>query len=196
MQLYFQAFSTVIPKSGERPILTPDPWPGFSIGLSNCRPTSRGSVTIRSSDPRVAPKIVAERLFDQSRRRRDARRGEVPAPHRGAAVDGRDDRRRDAAGTGLPERRRADRRFPQAQRHGLSSGRDLPHGAGPGAVGGRSAPAGARHRRPARHRRVGLSGQHQRQHQCRRDRHRRQGRRHGAGGSASEQDTTIDRRRA
>ncbi|TGV32279.1 choline dehydrogenase, partial [bacterium M00.F.Ca.ET.168.01.1.1] len=33
MQLYFQAFSTVIPKSGERPILTPDPWPGFSIGL-------------------------------------------------------------------------------------------------------------------------------------------------------------------
>ena len=59
MQLYFQAFSTVIPKSGERPILTPDPWPGFSIGLSNCRPTSRGSVTIRSSDPSVAPKIVA-----------------------------------------------------------------------------------------------------------------------------------------
>ena len=59
MQLYFQAFSTVIPKSGERPILTPDPWPGFSIGLSNCRPTSRGSVTIRSSDPTAPPKIVA-----------------------------------------------------------------------------------------------------------------------------------------
>ena len=59
MQLYFQAFSTVLPKVGERPILTPDPWPGFSIGLSNCRPTSRGSVTIRSSDPTVAPKIVA-----------------------------------------------------------------------------------------------------------------------------------------
>ena len=58
MQLYFQAFSTVIPKSGERPILTPDPWPGFSIGLSNCRPTSRGCVTIRSGDPRVAPKIT------------------------------------------------------------------------------------------------------------------------------------------
>ncbi len=44
MQLYFQVFSTVIPKVGERPILTPDPWPGFSIGLSNCRPTSRGSI--------------------------------------------------------------------------------------------------------------------------------------------------------
>lgn len=59
MQLYFQAFSTVIPKNGERPILSPDPWPGFSIGLSNCRPTSRGSITIRSTDPTVQPKIVA-----------------------------------------------------------------------------------------------------------------------------------------
>lgn len=58
MQLYFQAFSTVIPKSGERPILTPDPWPGFSIGLSNCRPTSRGSVMIRSKNPLDYPKIM------------------------------------------------------------------------------------------------------------------------------------------
>ncbi len=59
MQLYFQAFSTVIPKSGERPILTPDPWPGFSIGLSSCRPTSRGEIMIRSADPRDHPRIVA-----------------------------------------------------------------------------------------------------------------------------------------
>src|SRR5690606_633408 len=50
MQLYFQAFSTVIPRPGERPIQSPDPWPGFSIGLSNCRPTSRGSIHIRSAD--------------------------------------------------------------------------------------------------------------------------------------------------
>lgn len=62
MQLYFQAFSTVIPKTGERPILTPDPWPGFSIGLSNCRPTSRGEILIRSADPRSHPKIVANAL--------------------------------------------------------------------------------------------------------------------------------------
>ena len=59
MQLYFQAFSTLIPKNGERPILTPDPWPGFSIGLSNCRPSSRGEIMIRSSNPRDYPKIVA-----------------------------------------------------------------------------------------------------------------------------------------
>ncbi len=62
MQLYFQAFSTVIPKSGERPILTPDPWPGFSIGLSNCRPSSRGEIMIRSKDPREYPRIVANAL--------------------------------------------------------------------------------------------------------------------------------------
>jgi len=59
MQLYFQAFSTVIPKNGERPILTPDPWPGFSIGLSNCRPSSRGEIMIRSNNPRDYPKIRA-----------------------------------------------------------------------------------------------------------------------------------------
>ena len=58
MQLYFQAFSTVIPKTGERPILTPDPWPGFSIGLSNCRPSSRGEIMIRSTNPLDYPKIV------------------------------------------------------------------------------------------------------------------------------------------
>ena len=59
MQLYFQAFSTVIPKPGERPILAPDPWPGFSIGLSNARPSSRGEIMIRSADPREHPRIVA-----------------------------------------------------------------------------------------------------------------------------------------
>ncbi len=62
MQLYFQAFSTVIPKTGERPILTPDPWPGFSIGLSNCRPTSRGEIMIRTNNPREHPRIVANAL--------------------------------------------------------------------------------------------------------------------------------------
>jgi choline dehydrogenase len=59
MQLYMQAFSTLIPKEGERPLLTPDPFPGLSLGLSNCRPTSVGAITIRSSDPAGRPKIVA-----------------------------------------------------------------------------------------------------------------------------------------
>ncbi|WP_457938454.1 GMC family oxidoreductase [Mesorhizobium sp. 10J20-29] len=59
MQLYFQAFSTVLPRGGERPILTPDPWPGFSIGLSNCRPSSRGEIMIRSTNPLDHPRITA-----------------------------------------------------------------------------------------------------------------------------------------
>lgn len=59
MQLYMQAFSTLIPKEGERPLLTPDPWSGLSLGLSNCRPTSRGHIRIASADPAQHPVIVA-----------------------------------------------------------------------------------------------------------------------------------------
>jgi choline dehydrogenase len=59
MQLYMQAFSTLLPRAGERPILNPDPFSGLSIGLSNCRPTSRGAITLHSSDPRQQPKIIA-----------------------------------------------------------------------------------------------------------------------------------------
>lgn len=59
MQLYMQAFSTLIPKEGERPLLTPDPFSGFSLGLSNCRPTSVGEIMIRSPDPHDKPRITA-----------------------------------------------------------------------------------------------------------------------------------------
>ena len=59
MQLYMQAFSTLIPKAGERPLLTPDPFSGFSLGLSNCRPSSRGTIAIQSADPLQQPRIVA-----------------------------------------------------------------------------------------------------------------------------------------
>ncbi len=59
MQLYMQAFSTLVPKEGERPLLTPDPFPGLSLGLSNCRPSSRGEIAIKSADPFAHPRIVA-----------------------------------------------------------------------------------------------------------------------------------------
>lgn len=58
-QLYFQAFSTLISKVGERPLLHPDPFEAFSIGLSNCRPESRGEIMIRSPDPLTPPRIIA-----------------------------------------------------------------------------------------------------------------------------------------
>jgi choline dehydrogenase len=57
MQLYMQAFSTLMPKAGERPILSPDPFSGMSLGLSNCRPTSRGEINISSPDPFKHPTI-------------------------------------------------------------------------------------------------------------------------------------------
>ena len=57
MQLYMQAFSTLIPKDGERPLLNPDPFSGLSLGLSNCRPNSTGEVMIKSADPFAAPKL-------------------------------------------------------------------------------------------------------------------------------------------
>ena len=58
MQLYFQAFSTLMPREGERPVLSPDPFSGLSIGLSNCRPSSRGTITLASADPFAAPRIT------------------------------------------------------------------------------------------------------------------------------------------
>ena len=62
MQLYMQAFSTLILRNGERPLLTPDPFAGMSLGLSNCRPTSRGSIHIGSADP-FAPPVIRANAF-------------------------------------------------------------------------------------------------------------------------------------
>ena len=60
MQIYMQAFSTLLPTTAvERPLLSPDPFQGLSLGLSNCRPTSRGHIRIKSADPMQHPEIVA-----------------------------------------------------------------------------------------------------------------------------------------
>ncbi len=69
MQLYMQAFSTLIPREGERPLLTPDPFPGLSLGLSNCRPSSRGEVMIRSADPFAPPRITFHAYATEKDRR-------------------------------------------------------------------------------------------------------------------------------
>jgi choline dehydrogenase len=58
-QLYFQAISTFSAKKGTRPLLVPDPFPGFAIGVSNTRPTARGSCLIGSPDPFTQPVIRA-----------------------------------------------------------------------------------------------------------------------------------------
>ena len=59
MQLYLQAISTLTAQTGTRPLLNPDPFDAFNLGLSSCRPTSRGSILIKSADPTAHPRIVA-----------------------------------------------------------------------------------------------------------------------------------------
>ena len=133
MQLYFQAFSTVIPKPGERPILSPDPWPGFSIGLSNCRTSSRGHIAIRSRNPLDHPNIVAnafshpddvEEMLDAVKFVRKIAAQPAIAQHIVEEL---------LPGPNVQTDEELDCRFPQAIRHGLPSGFNLPHGAGCGA---------------------------------------------------------------
>ena len=57
MQMYFAAITYTKAPPGERPLLQPDPFPGFlnSIGLT--RPSSRGHLQIDSADPLAPVKI-------------------------------------------------------------------------------------------------------------------------------------------
>jgi choline dehydrogenase len=56
-QLYFSPVSYSKPTPGTRRLTLPDPFPGFFIGISPCRPKSRGTVAIASPDPLAAPEI-------------------------------------------------------------------------------------------------------------------------------------------
>ncbi|MEM6678507.1 MAG: GMC family oxidoreductase N-terminal domain-containing protein [Pseudomonadota bacterium] len=57
IQLYFSPLSYSRAPAGKRPLMLPDPFPGFQIGSNPCRPTSRGHLAIRSNDPMEAPEI-------------------------------------------------------------------------------------------------------------------------------------------
>ncbi|HSF96540.1 MAG TPA: GMC oxidoreductase, partial [Thermohalobaculum sp.] len=57
IQLYFQPMSYTRAPVGTRPLMNPDPFPGFLLGFNPCRPTSRGEIAIRSADPLEAPAI-------------------------------------------------------------------------------------------------------------------------------------------
>lgn len=56
-QLYFSPLSYTRAPAGTRPLIKPDPFPGFMIGYNPCKPTSRGYLQIQSADPFTAPKI-------------------------------------------------------------------------------------------------------------------------------------------
>jgi choline dehydrogenase len=62
IQLYFQAITTTTAGKGERPLMTPDRFSGFSLGLSSCTPQARGAVMARSADPFAAPRITPNAL--------------------------------------------------------------------------------------------------------------------------------------
>jgi choline dehydrogenase len=63
LHIYFNPASYSTTTSGAKRRLTnPDPWPGFLMSFNTCRPTSRGSVHIRSPDPHVSPSIVPNSL--------------------------------------------------------------------------------------------------------------------------------------
>ncbi|WP_069383230.1 GMC family oxidoreductase [Halomonas caseinilytica] len=56
LQLYFNPMSYQIPNDPKAK-LTPDPYSGFLMAFNSCRPTSRGSVDIVSSDPSMPASI-------------------------------------------------------------------------------------------------------------------------------------------
>lgn len=64
LQLYFSPLSYTRAPAGQRPLMNPDPFSAFMLGVSNCRPRSRGRITLRSADPLDAPKVHANYFSD------------------------------------------------------------------------------------------------------------------------------------
>ena len=62
MQLYFSPLSFERLDPGTRRMTTVDPFSGFCICVSPCRPQSRGHVAVRSADPLEAPHIQPNSL--------------------------------------------------------------------------------------------------------------------------------------
>jgi len=65
MQLYFNPLSYTTAPEGKRPLVNPDPFPGFLICFQPTRPTSRGRIDIQSPDASTAPKITSNYLSTQ-----------------------------------------------------------------------------------------------------------------------------------
>ena len=57
MQLYFNPISYTTSPSDKRPLMNPDPWSGLLLSFNPTRPSSRGSLHIKSQDAAVAPSI-------------------------------------------------------------------------------------------------------------------------------------------
>lgn len=68
LQLYFSPVSYTRAPVGTRPLISPDPFPGFLLGFNPCKPTSKGFLEIRSTDPMQAPQLEPNYLDTQNDR--------------------------------------------------------------------------------------------------------------------------------
>ena len=57
VELYFSPLSYTRAPAGVRPLMSPDPFPGFLLSVQPCRPMSRGELRLRSRDPLEPPVI-------------------------------------------------------------------------------------------------------------------------------------------
>ncbi|NND92391.1 MAG: choline dehydrogenase [Granulosicoccus sp.] len=57
LQLYFSPVSYTRAPPGTRPLISPDPFPGFLLGYNPCKPTSTGTVHITHADAAIPPRI-------------------------------------------------------------------------------------------------------------------------------------------
>jgi choline dehydrogenase len=62
LHIYFNPASYSTTVRTRRRLLNPDSFPGFLMSFNSCRPTSRGTVHIRSADPLAAPAIMPNAL--------------------------------------------------------------------------------------------------------------------------------------
>ncbi len=69
LQLYFCPMTYTKAPPGTRPLMRPDPFPAFLNGVSQCRPTSRGWLGIRSPDPLAPMKIAPNYLSTEEDQR-------------------------------------------------------------------------------------------------------------------------------
>ena len=65
LQLYFSPVSYTRAPVGTRPLINPDPFPGFLIGYNPCKPTSKGYLEIVSADAKQAPLLQPNYLDTQ-----------------------------------------------------------------------------------------------------------------------------------
>ena len=65
MQIFFSPVSYTKAPQGKRPLMNPDPFPGFLLSAQPTRPRSRGYIELKNSDPYTAPAIYPNYFFDE-----------------------------------------------------------------------------------------------------------------------------------